>query len=64
MTTRLFIFLNIYYKENMYSIFKDKLHNCSLRNLDKYLHYDISETELNINIGKITAVKNYEQKTL
>ena len=35
----------------MYSMFKDKLHNFSFKNLDKYLHYDIIETGLNINIG-------------
>jgi len=41
----------------MYSTFKDKLQNCFL-NLNKYLHNDTSETEVNIN----TSVNNSNEK--
>jgi hypothetical protein len=34
----------------MYSMSKDKLQNCSLTSLNKYLHYDTSETEVNTNV--------------
>jgi hypothetical protein len=37
----------------MYSLFKDKLQNCSLN----YLHNDTSEAEVNVNVLQITAMK-------
>ena len=42
----------------MYSMFKDKLQIVSLINVNKYLHSDTSETEVNIN----TSVNNGEWK--
>jgi len=35
----------------MYSMCEDNLQNCFLKNLNKYLHNDTSETEVNINIS-------------
>jgi hypothetical protein len=42
----------IYSKENMYSMFKDKLQNCTPFQYEKiqYMHNDTIETEMNINI--------------
>jgi len=44
-TDHLFFFLEIYYTESLYRVYKDKLQNCSVTNLNKYLHYGTSGTE-------------------
>ena len=35
----------------MYRMFKNKLHKCSLTNLNKYLHNDPNEMEVNLNVS-------------
>jgi len=35
----------------MYSMFKDKLQNCSLNQYEKCLHNNTSEAEVNINFS-------------
>ena len=45
----------------MYNMFKDKLHNCPLTNLNKYLHNDRSETEVNINISVKDGSKKFKK---
>ena len=53
----LFLFFKICCKESRYSMFKDKLKNCSLHQTE-YLHNDTSETEVNV----IMSVNNASEK--
>jgi hypothetical protein len=53
------LFFMIYYNESMYSVLKDKLQNCSIKQLYKYLHNDTSETEVNISISVNNDSENF-----
>jgi len=52
------LFFTIYCKESMYSMFKDKLQNCSLHQTE-YLHNDTSETEVNVIISLNNASEKF-----
>jgi len=43
----------------MYSRFKVKLQYCSFNHLNKYIHNDTSETEVNINISVKNGSENF-----
>jgi hypothetical protein len=43
----------------MYSVYKDRLQNCSLKQFEKYLYNDTSESEVNINTSVHNRCKSF-----